>query len=112
MGDFIEVARATLRPDATPVWVDDIAFLHEQKIAYELPWMIAEGDNEQHLQIDNRQAVASGLTFRPIPETLWDTLAHWPNRLAQLLAGQQPIFRWIATVREREVHALWKARRG
>lgn len=111
-GEFIDVARATLKPDATPVWVDDLAFLREQKMTYAIPWMIPEGDNEHHLQIDNRKAVAAGLTFRPIPETLRDTLADWPNRLAQLPAGQKPNFRWITPEREREVLALWKARRG
>ncbi len=110
-GDFIREARATLKPDSTPVWVTDLAFLREQKMTYAIPWMIPEGENMHHLQINNRKAIAAGLTFRPMAETLRDTLADWPKRLAMLPAGQQPNFRWITPEREREVLALWKARR-
>jgi 2'-hydroxyisoflavone reductase len=109
-GEFIDTAKATLRPDAQLVWVTDLDFLREQKMTYAIPWMIPEGDNTHHLQIDVRKAVAAGLTFRPMAETLRDTLADWPNRLAQLPAGQQPNFRWITPAREREVLAMWKAR--
>jgi 2'-hydroxyisoflavone reductase len=109
-GQFIDTARATLKPDASLVWVTDLPFLREQKMTYAIPWMIPEGDNEHHLQINNRKAVAAGLTFRPMAETLRDTLADWPKRLAALPAGQQPNFRWITPEREREVLALWKRR--
>ncbi len=110
-GEFIDTAKATLKPDASLVWIDDLDFLKEHKIVYAIPWMIPEGDNEHHLQIDNRKAIAAGLTFRPIAETLRDTLADWPSRLKMLPAGQQPNFRWITPEREREIIALWKARK-
>jgi hypothetical protein len=73
--------------------------------------MIPEGDNEHHLQIDNRKAIAAGLQFRSIEETLRDTLADWPKRLAMLPPGQSPNFRWITPEREVEVLDAWKARR-
>lgn len=111
-GRFIAETRAALRPDATLAWVDDYDFLKEHRITYAIPWMIPEGDNEYHLQINNRKAVAAGLTFRPIAETVRDTLADWPNRLAALPSGQQPNFRWITAEREVEVLAAWKAKRG
>ena len=110
-GQFIAETKAALKPDAQLVWVDDYDFLREQKMTYAIPWMIPEGDNEHHLQINNRKAIAAGLKFRPIAETVRDTLAAWPARLAALPQGQQPNFRWITPEREVEVLALWKARK-
>lgn len=109
---FIAEIRAALKPDAQLVWVDDYDFLREQRMTYAIPWMIPEGENEHHLQINNKKAVAAGLRFRPIAETVRDTLADWPNRLALLPQGREPNFRWITPDREREVLALWKSRRG
>jgi 2'-hydroxyisoflavone reductase len=110
-GEFIDVAHRTLNPSATLTWVDDYAFLKANQMTYAIPWMIPEGDNEHHLQIDNRKALAAGLTFRPHAETLKDTLADWPNRLAALPAGQKPNFRWITPEKEVAMLAAWKGRR-
>ena len=92
------------------MWVDDYEFLRANRMTYAIPWMIPEGDNEYHLQINNRKAFAAGLTFRPIAETVRDTWATWPARLKELQPGQQPNFRWITPEKEAQVLAEWKAR--
>ncbi len=109
-GQFISEAHKATGSKGTLTWVDDYDFLRERRMTYAIPWMIPEGDNEHHLQIDNRKAVAAGLKFRPIAETVRDTLADWPNRLAALPAGQQPNFRWITPEKEVQYLAEWKAR--
>lgn len=109
-GEFIDVAHKTLNLDAKLVWIDDYDFLKEKKITYAIPWMIPEGDNQYHLQINNKKAIAAGLTFRPLAETLRDTLAAWPARLAELQPGQKPNFRWITPEKEAQVLAEWRAR--
>lgn len=109
-GEFISEAQAALKSDAKLVWIDDYAFLREKRMTYAIPWMIPEGDNQYHLQINNRKAIAAGLTFRPMAETVRDTLATWPARLAELQPGQQPNFRWITPEKEAQVLAEWKAR--
>ena len=109
-GEFIDTAHKTLNPSATLTWVDDYAFLEANQMTYAIPWMIPKGDNEHHLQIDNRKAIAAGLKFRPLADTLRDTLADWPNRLAQLPAGQKPNFRWITPEKEKAMLELWKKR--
>ncbi|MGQ0647706.1 MAG: NAD-dependent epimerase/dehydratase family protein [Gemmatimonadaceae bacterium] len=111
-GQFIAETHAALKPDATLVWVDDYDFLKEHRMTYAIPWMIPEGDQEHHLQINNRKAVAAGLKFRPIADTVRDTLADWPNRLAALPQGRQPDFRWTTPEREVEVLGLWKRRKN
>jgi 2'-hydroxyisoflavone reductase len=111
-GTFIEEAHAALKSEAKLVWVDDYAFLRENRITYAIPWMIPEGENAYHLGINNKKAVAAGLTFRPIADTVRDTLATWPARLAALAPGAQPNFRWMMPEKEVQVLAAWKAKQG
>jgi 2'-hydroxyisoflavone reductase len=135
-GEFIAQAHAALKSTATLVWVDDYAFLRAHHMTYAIPWMIPEGENTYHLQINNRKAVAAGLKFRPLADTVRDTLADWPNRLKLLAeaakanravadtmrdtvaagrlraqaANPKPNFRWITPEKEAQVLAEWKAR--
>ena len=111
-GQFIEEARAALKSEAKLVWVEDYEFLRQNRMTYAIPWMIPEGENQYHLQINNRKAVAAGLTFRSIGETVRDTLATWPDRLKVLAAGAQPNFRWITPEKEVQMIAAWRARGG
>ncbi|SDW65934.1 2'-hydroxyisoflavone reductase [Marininema mesophilum] len=93
IGEFLEEGRQTLNPDATLFWADD-QFLgaHQVQPWTEMPLYIPEGGPwiEQHgsmqgfLQISNAKALQSGLTFRPLSETLKDTW-HWEkNRVLSL----------------------------
>ncbi len=111
-GEFITRTHKALKPDATLVRIDDYAFLRANKMTYAIPWMIPEGEDAYHLRINNQKALAAGLTFRPLEETVKDTLATWPERLKALAAGAKPNFRWITPEREKEVIGAWKARRG
>lgn len=106
---FIAEAHAVLNPGATLLWIEDYEFLRANRVTYNIPWMIPEGDNAYHLRINNRKAVAAGLAFRPIAMTLRDTLSDWPNRLARLASDAQPNFR-LTPEREQEIIAAWKAR--
>lgn len=107
---FISGAHAALKSDAKLVWIEDYEFLRQNKITYAIPWLIPEGENQYHLQINNRKAIAAGLKFRPMGETVRDTLATWPDRLKALPEGGQPNFRWITPEKEQQVLAAWKAR--
>jgi 2'-hydroxyisoflavone reductase len=109
-GEFISEAHSALSSKSNLVWIDDYEFLRANRITYAIPWMIPEGENEYHLQIKNQKAIAAGLTFTPIAQTVRDTLAAWPARLAELQPGQQPNFRWITPEKEAQVLAAWKAR--
>jgi 2'-hydroxyisoflavone reductase len=110
-GQFIAETHAALKPDATPVWVDDYAFLRQHRIEYAIPWMIPEGDNAYHLRINNRKAVAAGLRFRPIGRDGTGHAGHLAAAPRRASAGQQPNFRWITPEKEREVLAAWKSSR-
>jgi len=108
IGEVIDASRAATRRDATATWVP-AAFLESQGVApwQDLPlWMPAHGDNAGFGQVSVAKAKAAGLTWRPLGETVRDTLAYyrsWPEpRRAKLRAG-------LAPEREAAVLAAWHA---
>jgi 2'-hydroxyisoflavone reductase len=78
LGGVLETCRSVSGSDATFTWVDE-PFLLERDVGQwmELPLWIAESDPEwAHMQeADVSRARAAGLTFRPLEETVRDTLA-------------------------------------
>jgi 2'-hydroxyisoflavone reductase len=103
MKAFLETCREALSSDARLVWVD-VEFLrvHEVGEWMELPlWVgVLDAEHQGLLEVDVRKAVAHGLTFRPIEDTVRATLAD-----AELTdtAGLKPD-------RERELLEAWAAR--
>ena len=76
---FYDAAKATLKADAKLTFVDDYAFLEAHKILESVPWVMLKGNDYGHMSTSNAKAVAAGLTYRPVAETLRDTLAWWPT---------------------------------
>lgn len=78
MGELLETCRAVSGSDATFTWVDD-AYLLENEVGpwMELPLWVPESDPEiaSLMAADVSRAVAAGLTFRPVAQTVKDTLA-------------------------------------
>jgi 2'-hydroxyisoflavone reductase len=91
MGRLLETCRVVADSDAAFVWVTD-QFLLEQGVG---PWMELplwlEPEDAALLQLDVSRAIAAGLRFRPLDDTVADTLA-WvaaggtPGELASGLA--------------------------
>lgn len=109
-GALLDTCKAVSKSDATFVWVPK-AFLDEQQVRpwADLPvWIPAEGDQAGTGRLSAAKAKAAGLTYRPLAETVKDTLAFtatWTDeRRAKLKAGLSP-------AREAEVIAAWKARK-
>jgi 2'-hydroxyisoflavone reductase len=98
-GEVLEACREVTRSDATFTWVPD-AFLAERGVGewMELPmWIHAAGEAGLH-EADVSRAIAAGLRFRPLDETVRDTLelagttadaGLSPEREAELLAAAQ-----------------------
>jgi len=102
MEAFLDACRKATGSDARLVWVD-VDFLREHEVGewMELPLWVGVVDPEYHglLEVDVEKAVAHGLTFRPIEDTVRATLAG-----AELTdaAGLKP-------ERERELLDAWAA---
>ena len=78
MGHFLEECRAASRSDARLTWVGE-KFLTEMGVGAwgELPLWIPEADetHRHFLRVNCSRAIAAGLRFRPLAETIRDTLA-------------------------------------
>lgn len=77
--EFYERAQAAINPAATMVYVEDYEFLDAHGIEGAVPWVMLKGKDEGHQSIRNDKAVAAGLGFRPVEQSLKDTLAWWPT---------------------------------
>ena len=102
MGALADACRAVTRSDATFTYVDE-AFLAEHEVGewMELPlWVAPKPGWERFLEADVSRALAAGLAFRPLAETVHDTLA-----LAQTVEGVG-----LAPEREAELLRAWHGR--
>jgi 2'-hydroxyisoflavone reductase len=95
--ETLETCREVSGSDASFEWVSD-ELLNEHEVGewMELPLWIADPDAAAMHEVDVSRAVAAGLTFRPLDQTVRDTLEHaatvegvglTPEREAELLAA-------------------------
>jgi 2'-hydroxyisoflavone reductase len=106
-GELFRTAEQVSGAEPIPVWVDkDFLLAKEVQPWMELPlWMPADSDDAHVAEVDISKAVTSGLTFRPIPETVKDTL-EWANTRPadhDWRAGLSP-------EREQELLAAWNGK--
>ncbi|HST01702.1 MAG TPA: hypothetical protein VLJ84_08585, partial [Usitatibacter sp.] len=108
MQALLETCREVSGSDARFEWIDE-AFLDEMKVApwKDMPVWLPENDPEAagSMEVPIARAVATGLSFRPLAETVADTLAY--------SRGFAPAHEWKAgldSARERELLARWDAR--
>lgn len=107
MGKLLETCKEVSGSDANLVWMDE-AFLLEQSVApwSELPLWVPETEEYAGFDTVNiDRALADGLTFRPVADTVRDTLAWHETRPAdrEWRAGMKP-------EREAELLQAWKDR--
>jgi 2'-hydroxyisoflavone reductase len=71
----------------TQTWVPDLEFLREHKIRFNVPWIpptkTPEGLKYGQNYINSDKAVAAGLRYRPMTETIRDSLAWWQSLPAE-----------------------------
>ncbi len=94
LGALLETCRAISGSDAQIRWADD-GFLQKNEVQpwSQLPLWIGNGpENAGFSRFDCRRAIAAGLTFRPVAETVASTLAWAQGRSAdhQWRAGLTP----------------------
>ena len=109
MGEMLGAIRAVMPDtDAHFTWAD-ADFLAEQKVRgwSDMPvWIPPRGETAGFARRSIARALAKGLTFRPLADTVRETLTFYDQqteeRKAQLRAG-------IAAAREQEVLTAWRA---
>jgi len=106
LGQFFEQCRAEVGPAAELVWVGE-SFLLDQAVGpfVELPLWLPE-EMQAMMKADIGRALAAGLTFRPLAETVADTLA-WANT-------RPADYQWrggLAAEREQALLKAWREAR-
>jgi 2'-hydroxyisoflavone reductase len=98
---LLETCSAVAGSDTELVWVDaDFLTAHGVGEWMELPLWIADPDWKDFMNKDISRALAAGLTFRPLEDTIRDTLEH-----AQPVDGVG-----LAAEREADLLAAWDSR--
>jgi len=101
----LETCRAVSGSDAQPVWVK-AEFLKEQGVGewIDMPLWIHAASHAGHSRINISRALEAGLKFRPLEETVRDTLAWLRTRPAE-----QEWKAGLRADREAEVMNAWRA---
>lgn len=109
-GTFLETCCHALNKDAELVWVDDDFLLERGLGAADLmPWHPVEAMPgwEGFFSIDAGKAVATGLSSRPLEETIKDTFT-WD----QARGGNTPLTAGLTAAREAALLSEWRAEKG
>jgi 2'-hydroxyisoflavone reductase len=109
MAEFVYGLRAVTSKPVRWVWADDYEFLKAQRLLYAIPWLLPEGDELGAARINNRRALAAGLTFRPLAVTVRDTLDWWYSPLVTDDRRQHARF-VLTPERETQILEAWAAR--
>lgn len=108
---FVHGIHACFNSPIQYVQIDDMDFLQKNGIIGLQPWVIQLPAYAGMSKSENAKAIAAGLEFRPLAETVQATRDWWysdavePERREQILAGESSFMR-----REKELIAKWKAR--
>jgi 2'-hydroxyisoflavone reductase len=110
LGGMLETIRAAVNPQAAFTWVP-ASFLQAQGVApwSDLPAWLGDGEDAGRQRADIPRALATGLTFRPLPETGRDTLAWFDALPAERRAAPRA---GLSAQREQEVVAAWRLSRS
>lgn len=109
IAQFFAQASAALAVTPQFTWVNDYDFLAKYEIDGVVPWILTRGNDLGHTSVITTRAHAAGLTYRPVADTVRETLA-WFRTLP---AERQAAAKWVLTeAKEKEMLAAWKARRG
>lgn len=112
MGELFDACKSVSGSDASFTWVSK-EFLEENEVAAwsDMPvWVPLEGEEAGHPYMDVSRAVAAGLTFRPIRETVRGTLDWWENVSPE--RKDKPMRSGITDEREKELLAKWHEAEG
>jgi 2'-hydroxyisoflavone reductase len=111
MHRFVYGAHAAFSSAASFVMIPDYDFLLEHQIPYVIPWIMPTGDNYGSARVNIDLAVANGLTFRPLADSVQDIHEWWysdavtEERRMRMVSGERSLM-----AREADVIAAWRAR--
>lgn len=111
MHAFVHGVHAAFSNPVSFVPIPDYDFLVEHEITEVTPWVLPIDDNYGTSRASVDKAVANGLTFIPLAETVRDTYEWWNSgvvseeRQVRMVSGEGSLM-----AREAEIIAAWRAR--
>ena len=112
MHQFVHGVHAVFSTPVEFVSVDDYEFLTEHRVLDAVPWIMPVGDNHGSARASKQRALARGLTFTPLADSMRDLYEWWlsdavpEERRATLTAAATSLM-----AREPEILAAWRSRR-
>lgn len=110
---FVHGIHACYNSPVNYIQIDDMEFLQENGLIGIQPWVIQLPEYAGMSRSDNSRAIESGLTFRPLAETVRATTEWWysdavsQERRDNILNGERSLMK-----REKEILAKWRERKG
>lgn len=106
IGEVLEESKRLTRSDAHFTWVSEDFLLEQNVGAYvEMPLWVPDSAGAGFETVSARKAIKKGLKFRPLSETIRDTLSWDASRLAD-----EPRRAGLTAERESELLKLWHSR--
>ncbi|PRX56447.1 NAD-dependent epimerase/dehydratase family protein [Flagellimonas meridianipacifica] len=109
---FVHGVHACYNSPVNYIQIDDLNFLKDNEIIGIQPWVIQLPEYAGMSKSDNGRAIAAGLQFRPLAETVMATKEWWySNAITQerrdnILNGERSFMN-----REKDILTKWKARK-
>ena len=109
--DYVKGASSAFNQEHSFTVIDNYDFLRTNRLGFAIPWIMPNGDYMASARVKNANALANGLTLRPLKETIKDVYDWWysaavtEERREAYLAGRENIMK-----REQEILSNWKAR--
>jgi len=111
MHAFVYGAHAAFSSAASFVMIPDYEFLQEHGVGYAIPWIRPTGDNYGSARVNNQRAIANGLTFTPLADSVRDIHEWWlSDAVTQERRDRMESGRRSLMAREAEIIAAWRAR--
>ena len=76
---FYDVAAKAIGANVRYTYVEDYDFLAAHGIDEAIPWALLRGNDYGMMSVKSVKAIAASLGFRPLADTVRDTLAWWPS---------------------------------
>ena len=113
LGEVLETCREATGSTARFVWVDE-TFLQANGVApwTELPLWIPPAGHAGFMRVDCSKAIAAGLTFRPLLETIRDVAAEEASGAREPARPTRGVLPGLDPAKEREVLHAWAAARS
>ncbi|MEM6377476.1 MAG: NAD-dependent epimerase/dehydratase family protein, partial [Bacteroidota bacterium] len=110
---FVHGIHASFNSPVNYIQIDDVDFLMENRLIGIQPWVIQLPAYAGMSKSDNTRAIQTGLTFRPLSETVKATTDWWysdavdQERRDNILMGERSLMK-----REKDILAKWKEHKG